>query len=102
MVGIPCALTSLWIAIHRLRVRTWILLVRSRRCGRKRRAIAQSKSSGTGKREIMRHIGWAWLVASSILLAWRAGAETRPQYGGAPHAAGGGGPGALYPWGVEE
>ncbi len=35
----------------------------------------------------MRRIGWAWLVASSILLALHAEAETRPQYGGTLHVA---------------
>ncbi|MGA7905771.1 MAG: ABC transporter substrate-binding protein [Candidatus Sulfotelmatobacter sp.] len=30
----------------------------------------------------MRHFGWQWLAASSLLLSLAAGAATRPQYGG--------------------
>jgi peptide/nickel transport system substrate-binding protein len=50
----------------------------------------------------MRHIGWAWLVASSILLAWRAGAETRPQYGGTLHVAVREAPASLDPGDVKQ
>jgi peptide/nickel transport system substrate-binding protein len=35
----------------------------------------------------MRLIGWRWLVASSLLIACAAQAETRPQYGGTLHIA---------------
>jgi len=35
----------------------------------------------------MRPFGWQWLAVSSLLLAWSALAETRPQYGGTLHVA---------------
>jgi ABC-type transport system substrate-binding protein len=45
----------------------------------------------------MKRFVWRWLAASSLLIAWTAHAETRPQYGGTLHLAVNAAPTTLDP-----